>query len=127
MRGPSSASLRSGRLPRGALYWIDIKKPALHRYDPQSGACRTWLVSSDLGAFALLDGDAALLALRRGIHRLDLATGALELLAPAPFDPKLFRFNESQCDDSGRFWVGVMFDPVEGSPPRQCRRAQARR
>lgn len=103
----------------GALYWIDIKQPALHRYEPRNGACRSWPVGSDIGAFALLRGDAALLALRYGIHRLDLATGALELLAPPPFDPKLFRFNEGQCDDSGRFWVGVMFDPTEGSPPSQ--------
>src|SRR5579872_4352018 len=103
----------------GALYWIDVKKPALYRYDPQSGQCRTWPVSSDLGAFALLDERSALVALRYGLHRLEFATGALDLLAPPPFDPKLFRFNEGLCDESGRFWVGVMFDPIEGSPPPQ--------
>lgn len=102
-----------------ALYWIDVKEPALHRYDLASQACRSWPVTSDLGAFALLGGNAALLALRYGIHRLDLTTGALELLAPPPFDPKLFRFNEGHSDDSGRFWVGVMFDPIHGSPPPQ--------
>lgn len=101
------------------LYWIDVKEPALHRYDPRDGACRSWPVASDLGAFALLDHNAALLALRCGIHRLDLATGAIELLAPPPFDPQLFRFNEGHCDDSGRFWVGVMFDPIDGSPAPQ--------
>jgi sugar lactone lactonase YvrE len=102
-----------------ALYWIDIKAPALHRYDPSSGRCRAWSVSSDIGAFALMDGNAALVALRHGIHRLDLATGLLDLLAPPPFDPKLFRFNEGACDASGRFWVGVMFDPISGSPRKQ--------
>lgn len=101
-----------------ALYWIDIKEPALHRYDPGPGACRTWPVSGDIGAFALFEGeDAALVALRHGVHRLDLATGALRLLAPPPFDPRLFRFNEGQCDATGRFWVGVMFDPIGASPP----------
>lgn len=102
-----------------ALYWIDIKEPALHRYDPESQSHQSWQLTSDVGAFALLDGDAALVALRYGIHRLDLATGALKLLAPPPFDPRLFRFNEGQCDDKGRFWVGVMFDPIDGSPPAQ--------
>ena len=102
-----------------ALYWIDVKAPALHRYDPRSGACRSWPVSSDIGAFALLEGNAALVALRYGIHRLDLTTGALELLANPPFDPKLFRFNEGQCDGAGRFWIGVMFDPFKGSLPPQ--------
>lgn len=101
------------------LYWIDIKQPALHRYDPQTARCRSWPVSSEVGAFALLEGEqAAVVALRYGIYRLDWS-GALQLLAPPPFDPKLFRFNEGQCDSTGRFWVGVMFDPIEGSPPPQ--------
>jgi sugar lactone lactonase YvrE len=102
-----------------ALYWIDVKEPALHRYHPESQASRSWRVTSDLGAFALLDGNAALLALRQGIHRLELTSGSLQLLAPPPFDPKLFRFNEGCCDHSGRFWVGVMFDPIDGSPSQR--------
>lgn len=101
------------------LYWIDIKEPALRRYDPRSGTCQYWKVTSDIGAFALANGEAALVALRHGIHRLDLATGQLELLAQPPFDPALFRFNGGLCDKSGRFWIGMMFDPVEGSPPKQ--------
>lgn len=63
--------------------------------------------------------DAALVALRHGLYRLDLKTGALRQIAPPPFDPALFRFNEGACDANGRFWVGVMFDPVDGSPPEQ--------
>ena len=59
------------------------------------------------------------MALRHGVHRLDLTTGVLHLLAPPPFDPKLFRFNEGLCDRSGRFWIGVMFDPIDSSPPRR--------
>jgi sugar lactone lactonase YvrE len=103
----------------GALYWIDVKRPALYRFDPATGENRAWPLTSDVGAFALLEGGAALVALREGIHRLDLATGSLELLAPSPFDPALFRFNEGACDAAGRFWVGVMFDPLVGDPPPQ--------
>jgi sugar lactone lactonase YvrE len=102
-----------------ALYWIDIKKPALHRYLPASGALRTWALTSDIGAFALCGDDAAVVALRNGIYRLTLKNGALELLAPPPFDPELFRFNEGICDRTGRFWIGVMFDPI-----RPCSSAQ---
>ena len=101
------------------LYWIDIKKPALYRFDPRGGNSRSWSLTSDVGAFALIGKGAALVALRHGIHRLDLTTGELTLLAPPPFDPALFRFNEGLCDPSGRFWVGVMFDPIDGSPPPQ--------
>jgi len=102
-----------------ALYWIDVKAPALHRYLPASGATRTWTLTSDIGGFALMEGGDALVALREGIYRLDLDTEALHQIAPPPFDPKLFRFNEGACDPNGRFWIGVMFDPLEGSPPQQ--------
>ena len=102
-----------------ALYWIDVKAPALHYYRPDDGATRSWHLTSDIGGFALTDDGAAVVALREGIHRLDLDSGALHLLASAPFDPALFRFNETICDARGRLWIGVMFDPIEGSPPVQ--------
>jgi sugar lactone lactonase YvrE len=67
------------------------------------------------------DPPGAVVALRHGIFRLDFASGSLTQLTPAPFDPTLFRFNEGACDMSGRFWVGVMFDPVDdGFSPREA-------
>lgn len=100
------------------LYWIHVKKPALYRYDPVTGRERSWSVRSDIGAFALLSESAgAVVALREGIFRLDFTDGTLLRLAPPPFDPTLFRFNEGACDSAGRFWIGVMFDPLEGKPP----------
>jgi sugar lactone lactonase YvrE len=98
-----------------ALYWIDVKKPALYRYDPATGGERFWGMPSDIGAFALVsDPPGAVVALREGICRLDFASEVLTRLAPPPFDPALFRFNEGACDAAGRFWVGVMFDPLDG-------------
>ena len=97
-----------------ALYWIDVKKPALYRYDPVTAGQLSWPMSSDIGAFGLVsDPPGAVVALRQGIFRLVFASGALTLLAPPPFDPALFRFNEGACDAAGRFWVGVMFDPLD--------------
>src|SRR5579872_44951 len=103
-----------------ALYWIDVKAPALHRYLLTDGTTRTWALTSDIGGFALMEGGSALVALREGLYRLDLDTGESRQLAPPPFDPALFRFNEGACDAKGRFWVGVMFDPIDDSiPPQQ--------
>jgi len=102
------------------LYWIDVKKPALYRYDPVSGDQRSWTMPSDIGAFALVAAPrGAVVALRTGIFRLDFASGSLERLALPPFDPDLFRFNEGACDAGGRFWVGVMFDPLDNGLPSQ--------
>ena len=54
-----------------------------------------------------------------GIFGLDFSTGSSTRLADPPYDPKLFRFNEGACDATGRFWVGVMFDPLEpGAEPQ---------
>lgn len=99
---------------QGALYWIDIKQPALHCLSAD-GSKHSWQAESDIGAFALLeDAVGAIVALRSGLFRLDFATRALTLLAKSPFDPALFRFNEGICDAAGRFWVGAMFDPLNG-------------
>lgn len=98
----------------GAIYWIDVKAPALHRLDRER-RLRTWSLESDVGAFALTDGPpGAIVALRTGLYDLDLESGETSLLASSPFDPDLFRFNEGICDAQGRFWLGVMFDPRPG-------------
>ena len=103
---------------QAALYWIDVKAPALYRYRPADGEQRTWPVDADLGGFALYPGgNAALVALRTGLCTLDLATGQLTRLLPPPYDPAMHRFNEAACDPSGRFWVGVMFDPLDPNSP----------
>jgi sugar lactone lactonase YvrE len=105
-----------------AVYWIDVRAPSLHRLDLATRTDRAWALSSDVGAFALVAGrNEALVALRHGLHLIDLDTGAETRVAPPPFDPALFRFNEGACDSSGRFWLGVMFDPVPGvrAEPRQ--------
>ncbi len=98
----------------GVLYWMDVKAPALHRLDPATLDQRAWPLPADIGAFALLGPDAALVALRTGLFTLSLADGGLRPLAPPPFDPALHRFNEGACDAAGRFWVGTMFDPLPG-------------
>ena len=77
-----------------AIYWIDVKKPALYRFDPATGSQRSWPMPGDIGAFGLvLEPPGAVVALREGIYRLDFASGSLTRLAPPPYDPALFRFN----------------------------------
>lgn len=97
-----------------ALYWIDIKAPALNRFDPRTGARQTWAMPADIGGFALVAGRAeALVALRTGLFLVDLGSGAVTRIVAPPFDPRLHRFNEGACDKAGRFWVGTMFDPID--------------
>lgn len=104
-----------------ALYWIDVKKPALYRFEPATGSQRAWPMPGDIGAFGLVvEPPGAVVALRDGIYRLEFASGSLTRLAPPPYDPALFRFNEGACDGTGRLWLGVMFDPLDDSAPEQA-------
>lgn len=106
--------------PEGALYWIDVKAPSLNRLHVASGETRSWTLGSDVGAFCLASDDGAVVALRQGVFHLDLTTGEQRRLAPPPFDPALFRFNEGGVDPGGRFWIGVMFDPLQPGPERRA-------
>ncbi len=99
----------------GVLYWVDIRAPALFRLDPRTLENRRWDLPEDIGAFCLLEnGKTALVALRSGLFALSTATGSLERVAAAPWDPARYRFNEGAVDSDGRFWVGCMFDPKPG-------------
>ncbi|ACL55461.1 SMP-30/gluconolactonase/LRE family protein [Methylobacterium nodulans] len=103
----------SGREP--ALYWIDVKAPALFRTDPETGDTRRWTLPAEIGGYALLaDRSGAIVALRSGIFALAFASGDLDRLAGPPFDPRTHRFNEGDCDPAGRLWLGTMFDPLPG-------------
>ena len=97
-----------------AIYWIDVKGPALHRLDPLTLTTRRWLLPADIGGFALNQTRSkALVALRTGLCWLDLASGGLSEIGPPPFNPSRHRFNEGACDSRGRFWMGTMFDPLD--------------
>lgn len=95
-----------------ALFWIDVKAPALHRTDLGTRATTSWTLPSDIGGYALKpDVDGAVLGLRSGVFDLNFSDGKLEKLCNPPFDPRTHRFNEGDCDSSGRLWLGTMFDP----------------
>jgi sugar lactone lactonase YvrE len=101
------------------LLWIDIREPALHAFDPHGGADVAWEMPCWIGCFAQTDDDGVVAALRTGLYRFDFATGALDLLAPPPFDPRGFIFNDGGCDRQGRFFAGPMYMPLR-SDVRTC-------
>ena len=97
---------------QAALYWIDVKAPALYRTDVATLETRTWHLPSDIGGYALkADLSGAFLGLRTGMFVLNFATFELLKVCDAPFNPLTHRFNEGDCDSDGRLWLGTMFDP----------------
>jgi sugar lactone lactonase YvrE len=91
-----------------ALYWVDIRYPAVRRFDHASGCVDTWAMPELVGSLALADDGRLIVSLTRMLALFDPATGALtEIAAPPQVGPDQ-RFNDGKCDPQGRFWVGTM-------------------
>jgi sugar lactone lactonase YvrE len=96
------------------LYWCDIPGRALNRFDPKTGAHKVWPFDTDVACCAPLMGGGLLIALRTGLVRFEVDTGAATPLTDkTPYDPKTERFNDGKADPQGRFWVGTIYEPRE--------------
>lgn len=90
-----------------AMYYIDILAKAVFRWDPASGAVKSWNVPDIVGSMALRDGGGAIVALGSGVHTLDFGTGAVEPLALLnPADPEV-QLADGKVDRAGRFVFGT--------------------
>jgi len=92
------------------LYWVDIKQPAIHRFDPATGACLTWPMPEDVGSLALRESGGAVAALRSGFAWVDFCTGDVQKLAGQNIEKANMRFNDGRCDRRGRFWAGTLHE-----------------
>ena len=99
-----------------ALYWVDIRAPALHRLDPASGATRTWPMPSRIGSFGLRESGGAIVALVDGFHVLDFGTGELTFVGGPVEQVEGARFNDGKVSPDGRFFAGTM-DEAQLSRP----------
>lgn len=94
------------------LYWVDIARNELHRFDPATGAdeCRTF--DAPVGCLAFRAAGGLILAMKDGLALLDQWEGV-----PRPFGEQIFadkpelRFNDGRTDPAGRFWVGSVNMP----------------
>lgn len=94
------------------LYWVDMRAPSLHAFDPLSGQDECWAMPDWIGCYAFAAAGGLVVALRTGLFAFDPVDGALSFLAPPPYDPRRFCFNDGRCDRQGRFYVGPMYDPL---------------
>ena len=91
-----------------ALYWIDIRLPALRRLHLASARVDTWALPELVGSIAFTTDARLLVALADSLSLFDGETGALEPIATLPRRIEGHRFNDGRCDRQGRFWVGTM-------------------
>jgi len=91
-----------------ALYFVDIHRPAVHRYRPASGELSTWPVAENVGSIGFRKAGGLIAALRRNFAFVDVGDGRVRPLQPALFPDADLRFNDGRCDRAGRFWSGTV-------------------
>jgi sugar lactone lactonase YvrE len=90
------------------LYWVDIQRPSLQRFDPVTEVHNIWPMPSQIGSYALRQSGGFVVALQTGLAFFDPDTGIFEpLVDPESHIPQT-RFNDGKCDRQGRFWAGTM-------------------
>jgi len=99
-----------------ALYWIDIRAPALHRLDPATGGTRSWPMPKRIGSFGLRESGGAVVALEDGFGLFDFETGEVSFLAGPEQRVPGTRFNDGKVSPDGRFWAGTMDEETLSRP-----------
>jgi len=97
------------------LWFVDIKKGRIHRYDPLARELKSWPAPAQPGwVFPLADG-RLVTGLRTGLHVLDTRTREFTALEHPEAHLPGNRLNDAAVDRDGRIWFGTMDDAEEAS------------
>jgi sugar lactone lactonase YvrE len=92
----------------GALWFVDIKKPAIYRLDPRTGDRRSWDAPELIGFLLPATGRRFVAGLQSGLHLFDPESGRFTPLAEVEPDRPGNRLNDAVVDPAGRIWFGTM-------------------
>lgn len=92
-----------------ALYWVDIERFLIHRFDTATSAVRTWFFDEPPSALGLTDRqDTLVVAIGGRLILWQPANDArAEFAGPEKNWPRV-RMNDGRPDPAGNFWVGSM-------------------
>jgi sugar lactone lactonase YvrE len=91
-----------------ALYWVDIRAPAIRRWTSDGNNTTSWTMPDLVGSIALIPRGRLLVALQSSVAIFDLATETLQTIAAPDSVHADMRCNDGRCDRQGRFWFGTM-------------------
>ena len=106
---PTGCVLGEGPLwspSEGFLWWVDIKRAKLHRYNPKTGNTRRYDLPIHASALALSDGGLIMTG-DREVGRYDTATESYEKIADIN-EPEGYRTNDAGIAPDGSLWFGTM-------------------
>ena len=98
-----------------ALWFTDIKRQRLHRFDPAGGERRSWPAPSPIGFLAPRSNGHFIAGAKHGLMDFDPQTGDFTLLRAIEPDRPGNRLNDGAVDPYGRLWFGSM-DNGESEP-----------
>lgn len=106
---------------RGRLWFVDIKRHHVHRFDPAGGAHDRWTAPDQIGWVLPSTRGDLIAGIKTGLHRFDPATGAFTPFHdPEPHLPGN-RLNDAATDSRARLWFGSMDDDEAAATGRLYR------
>lgn len=108
------------------LWFVDIKAPALHRFDPVNGRVESVPAPLPIGWALPTDAGALLCGLKDGLHLFDPDAGRFSRHLDVPGEPEGNRLNDACTAPDGSVWFGSMDDAEEGLTGRFYRLADGR-
>lgn len=96
------------------LYWVDIPRSRLFRYDPASGTSEVFDTGEPVGGFTVQQDGALLLFMARGAVRVWHEGKTHTVINEIP-EERENRFNDVIADPEGRVFCGTMPLPGKGA------------
>src|SRR5215470_13494052 len=84
-----------------AIWFVDIKGCAVHRFHEPTGAKRSWPAPAQVGFIALTAAGGFVCGLKTGLHRFDPQTGKFTLLRVVEPERPNNRLNDGFVDSAG--------------------------
>jgi sugar lactone lactonase YvrE len=91
-----------------ALWFVDIKKQQVHRYDPATDERSSWTAPEQVGFVFPAERGGFVAGLQSGLFHFDEKTGVFDLIVEVEPDKPGNRLNDGVVDPSGRLWFGTM-------------------
>lgn len=90
------------------LYWVDILKPCICRFDPATGRNETRDIGKLVSAVLPASDGRLLLATQDGLEWFDFADGAVQAFASPEAEIPENRLNDAKIGPDGAVWIGSM-------------------
>jgi sugar lactone lactonase YvrE len=109
------------RAQEAALYWADIPRGLLQRWQPGQSAAMQWQLPQMLACMAGWQGEphSWIAGLEDGIYQVTLGDAEVRTQALAAVSHAMpgMRFNDGRCDRQGRFVAGSMLMDMAAAQP----------